>query len=183
MEEELESCPYNPLHTIKRSKMLYHIVRCRRSLPAHLSVCEYDMHHLIHKEKMEDHYRNCPAKRQAMVEYEETKKVGCLALPRPPSPPQIEMDEDWGEEADRCNRASYDPQLAIEQRMVLRSLPDSTRGQRKEFQHAEIPSPHAETPSSDRVSKLQENMEKNIYDDIDPSSCGTSVASNRGSTR
>ena len=28
------------------------------------------------------------------------------------------MDEDWGEEADRCNRASYDPQLAIEQRMV-----------------------------------------------------------------
>ena len=31
---------------------------------------------------------------------------------------QIEMDEDWGEEADRCNRASYNPQLAIEQRMV-----------------------------------------------------------------
>ena len=76
------------------------------------------------------------------------------------------MDEDWGEEADRCNRASYNPQKAIEQRMVLRSLPDSTRGQRKEFQHAE----------KERLSKLQENMEKNIYDDIDPSSCGTSVA-------
>ena len=136
MEEELESCPYNPAHTIKRSKMLYHIVRCRRSLPAHLSVCEYDLHHLVHKEKMEDHYLACPSKRQAMVEYEEIGKR-CLALPRPPSPPQIEMDEDWGEEADRCNRASYDPQLAIEQRMVLRSLTDSTRSQRKEFKHAE----------------------------------------------
>jgi len=28
------------------------------------------------------------------------------------------LDEDWGEEADRSNRVSYDPQKAIEKRMV-----------------------------------------------------------------
>ncbi|XP_023320792.1 gametocyte-specific factor 1 homolog isoform X2 [Eurytemora carolleeae] len=153
MEEQLESCPYNPAHTIRRSKLQYHIVKCSRSFPAgHLATCEYNATHLFKKEQMEEHYLTCPSRAQVMVEYEERRKSGCLALPRPSSPPQLVLDEDWGEEADRSNRVSYDPQKAIEKRMVLRSLPNSTRSQRNEFKKAE----------KERLSNLQEQMEKEM---------------------
>ena len=84
-----------------------------------------------------------------------------IALPRPPR---------WMRTGGRKLTAATGP-------AIIHRKPSSRgwywEGQRKEFQHAE----------KERLSKLQENMEKNIYDDIDPSSCGTSVDGHWGSRR
>lgn len=64
MDEELVSCPYNVLHKFARSKLPFHIQRCKdgKKLQHLFTRCSYNSVHIVKKTQKEDHELICPDK-------------------------------------------------------------------------------------------------------------------------
>lgn len=61
---EKTECPYNPQHIFDKSKLIYHLGRCKdKEKVKHLfTSCQYNKIHIFKKEDIETHELICPDK-------------------------------------------------------------------------------------------------------------------------
>jgi len=147
---ELVHCPYNPAHTSSRARLARHLHRCRRNFPEVLEICRFNAIHHVRKEEMEMHLQICQQRAEMEARHIEghmqRNEGHTLNLPRPSTPPVIEMDEDWDAEVAQANMKAYNPSLAAMKKQVIRGPPDATPSQRKLFRAEE----------KDRLNALKE---------------------------
>jgi len=62
--EELVTCPYNKFHQIKKSRIQYHILKCKKSHPElELVICPYNATHHFPKSEEREHLLSCRDRR------------------------------------------------------------------------------------------------------------------------
>ncbi len=62
--EDLISCPYNPCHQIKPSRIQYHLIKCARQHPhLDMAVCPYNATHHVPRAREQEHIIECPDRR------------------------------------------------------------------------------------------------------------------------
>jgi len=138
---DLVTCPYNPAHSIKKSRIQIHLVKCRRSHPDVLKICSFNATHHIPKEEMKRHLEHCPER--AIMEARKLedlmlkKEGGYLSLPKPSSVHLMDCDEDWDLEVAERNMKAYNPSATAIMKQVIRSFPNGTPCQRKQFREEE----------------------------------------------
>lgn len=73
-------CPYNLNHTIARSRIQRHIVKCEKQYPEDYKViCPYNATHRLFKSEVTDHIITCPMRRLIDPElYQWTRKHGSI---------------------------------------------------------------------------------------------------------
>ncbi|XP_049268977.1 membrane metallo-endopeptidase-like 1 [Rhipicephalus sanguineus] len=60
-EELLRSCPYNPVHKVKRSRFLIHLLKCRKAhADKNFTKCPFSAEHVVPAHKLMDHVYCCP---------------------------------------------------------------------------------------------------------------------------
>ncbi|CAK9799075.1 Gametocyte-specific factor 1 [Anthophora quadrimaculata] len=71
-------CPYNKSHSIVKSRLQKHIVKCEKNYPDHYKVmCPYNATHRLFKIELEEHIITCPTRSVLETEmYTEPKKHG-----------------------------------------------------------------------------------------------------------
>ena len=69
-QNELISCPLNPIHKVKRSSMPYHLIRCKQQVGTqNIEECPYNSSHIWLKGKKDakKHAETCPDKTAVQV--------------------------------------------------------------------------------------------------------------------
>ncbi|GLV34542.1 asterix [Carabus blaptoides fortunei] len=61
-QDEVRSCPFNPAHRVRASRMQYHIARCEVHYPGWVA-CHYNACHRMPQDKLTEHIHNCPDRR------------------------------------------------------------------------------------------------------------------------
>jgi len=83
--DDLVQCPYNKAHMIKRSRVQYHLIKCKKNHPnVTLAICPYNASHHIPKEEEKAHLFDCRDRRIVeMQKYNEPLPGhhGCLSNP------------------------------------------------------------------------------------------------------
>ncbi|XP_043477489.1 uncharacterized protein LOC122508279 [Leptopilina heterotoma] len=86
LHDPLLTCPYDKSHRILKSRMQYHLVRCRKNHPcdkSEMETCPYDATHIISKAEFPYHLENC-FKRGTVVNFitskEPNRSVGAVSM-------------------------------------------------------------------------------------------------------
>jgi len=144
MEDDLETCPYNKAHRIKKSRFAVHLDRCRRNDDTGMfTICNYNSSHHVKKGDMVEHLRTCQDKikvearnleRELKAANTNNKIVEIEAVVHAPPIQYDDDEEDW----DNLQATTYKPQAAIANRKVMRNIQNATPLQRKEFRKQEF---------------------------------------------
>lgn len=80
--DEIVKCPYFPEHELRKSRLVYHIIKCQNNPQApKLLICPYNFLHRVTKEDRESHLILCQDKpkssenRHGMPSYNKTLKT------------------------------------------------------------------------------------------------------------
>jgi hypothetical protein len=113
MEAKMKTCPYNPKHRVKASKLVGHVLKCRKQYPpGHLSICPFAWSHQVLPEQMQAHLLECPAAK--LVEARINMMEDYLIRMVPPVKRDNKMEnhpdfEEWNPPAS-SNPFVYDPE-------------------------------------------------------------------------
>jgi len=143
--DDLVTCPYNVAHTIKKTRMQGHLLKCRKNYPGEFVVCTYNATHHIRKEELLFHLETCVDKfavqARQLASMQLSSDGGFLTRPKSNLPPPQELqlqDEDWLDDiAGGPIQSTYNPKQATEKKQILRAAPVAPPAQRKEFRKAE----------------------------------------------
>ncbi|KAL1505889.1 hypothetical protein ABEB36_005343 [Hypothenemus hampei] len=127
-------CPYNPSHYIRKSRMEYHLVKCRKSFPQNgrFVMCDFNSTHRIPMPEIQYHHETCPDRKKIEVEiYQEEAKDPPIQIPLPNLP--VPVDSSWDDE----DVPTYDPQKYCEKNKILRRLDTASAAKRRDFRLAE----------------------------------------------
>jgi len=137
-QEDVVVCPYDRAHKVTKARLPYHLVKCRRNHPEiPMQVCFFNLDHHVLEIDYEKHLLVCPSKKEFEEKNREDADEEPMNLPKPSTPPRIHCDEDWDEEARLGGHKSYNPARYIADKLVIRSLPNATKSQRKAFREEE----------------------------------------------
>jgi len=135
MENEEVICPLDANHCIKKSKLSWHVEKCRRNFkPESLEVCRYNSDHVFKKQdkKLKQHYLDC--KDKVIYEKNQAKKVQQMVTDVKSlsiSEQQQDEEEDWD------LLPVYEVKLNTESKQVLRTIQNAPRAERKQFRQQE----------------------------------------------
>jgi len=102
-----------------------------------MQVCFFNLDHHVLEVDYEKHLLVCPSKKEFEEKNRQDADEEPMNLPKPSTPPRINCDEDWDEEVKLGGHKSYKPLDYIEDKLVIRSLPNVTKSARKAFRLAE----------------------------------------------
>jgi len=72
---DMVQCPLNPNHQLRRHRLPYHILKCRKNYPDKVQ-CPYGHYYYLEKQEMANHLQTCPHKpRTAQAEEMQPYKV------------------------------------------------------------------------------------------------------------
>ncbi|XP_078035987.1 uncharacterized protein LOC144469491 isoform X2 [Augochlora pura] len=133
---EIETCPYDRSHRISKSKLPYHLLRCKLSNSSKAKVCcPFNAFHIINEAIFEEHVKNCSSSgnvRTHLYSFESTKQLGTMPL-EAVALLTVPIMEDWKEEG----LETYDPWKNTERRDITRCKSGGTRTQKKHYKLAE----------------------------------------------
>lgn len=70
-DDEMDVCPFNPVHIIIKHRMPYHIVKCQKSYTGEkLVVCHFNAMHWVPPQKMREHLEECEEYRVATMDHQ-----------------------------------------------------------------------------------------------------------------
>ena len=72
---ELVSCRYNPIHKVKRSRLMFHEEKCPNKNTDLIKTCLYNPNHKIHKNIFDEHLNTCPNRPNIDLEQQEKLKA------------------------------------------------------------------------------------------------------------
>ena len=184
--EEKILCPYNSAHHIRRCKMSFHLVKCKKNYGEQKMVpCDFNATHVVPEPELRFHHQNCEDRKKIEAQIVESQKktesrYPIAVLDCPP-------EESW----DYDNAPTYDPKKYTETHDVLRQLSVESGAKRKNFRLNErqrfnnlsqqnIVSPPARKPETrrlpmhHRVARVEEERDRS-----DPESFRQVVRSRR----
>lgn len=128
----LVSCPYNPAHRIKKSKLMNHIVKCKKySKTENLEECPLDRSHVVNRECLREHIAHCTGKVKLVDTNTEIFK------PKANEPSMIVNSystENWDEEPEAT---PYNPMEVSANKPVIRCVSGLSKSERKKFRENE----------------------------------------------
>lgn len=132
-EEEI-ICPYDKLHKIRRKRMQYHLVKCKRqNQHKSTAICPFNSTHIVDELEFQYHKENCPEKINFALEImdinDNRKKSDKIYF----NEYQNGL-ECWDDE---IVEMSYDPQNYCLQNDILRQKKVATASERREFRNVE----------------------------------------------
>jgi len=135
--EETVTCPYNNAHQISKSKLITHLVKCRRNNPdAGIEICSFNSTHHIPRDQMAEHEKNCESAKQIAYLMSAPMPSSSFNAPVSNAVPDMGIDdEDW--EAEATITKSYDPSKKTQNRSILRKKEGATPSERREFRKNE----------------------------------------------
>ena len=101
-QNELASCPLDPIHKVKRSSLHYHLSRCKAQIGAeNIEECPYNSAHIWVKGKKDvnSHIEECPDKKSIHI------GINPLSSPTP-CDTQRENPTDWNDDENWAAAAS-----------------------------------------------------------------------------
>ena len=129
-EEELEQCPYDPVHRILPKRMQTHLIKCRKAIlgqptspyyqrAVNMVICKFNTKHHVQKEELDAHHRKCPDKKEFLQHTIQTtssddpqKKPGWMnliddtILKQKPAVNEENWEDEW--------QQTYDPMEKIQ---------------------------------------------------------------------
>ncbi|XP_044259708.1 gametocyte-specific factor 1 homolog [Tribolium madens] len=154
--EEKITCPYNSSHHIRRCKMHFHLVKCKKNYGEQKMVtCDFNSTHLIPKLELRYHHQICSDRKkiEAPIVLSQTKSKNKFPIPNI----QIASEESW----DDINVSTYDPKKYVENSAVLRHIDVESAGKRREFRlserrrHNELSGATNTAPSAPETSSVK----------------------------
>lgn len=158
-DDDEVQCPYNKAHTMKRRRLIPHLIKCRLSFPdAELLKCPFNASHLIPEPEFTHHVTNC-SDRSIIHQYKyNTLPVKIDVADR--QQVEVDCDENW----DDNEAQDYDPKKYASQANVIRPHIGDLPSVRKEFRKNERKRLGDEDSSDE---ECQKTFGKRIYKDMD----------------
>ncbi|XP_076283435.1 uncharacterized protein LOC143210437 [Lasioglossum baleicum] len=132
-------CPYDETHQVRRSKLPYHLTRCKlnnnRSKNDSKVCCPFNAFHIIDKEHFESHIDECPSVgnvKNFLHDLEPQRLLGIVPLEEV-NKLIVPTMKNWKEE----DVETYDPWKSTFTRNIIRCKSGGSKTQRKEFKLAE----------------------------------------------
>lgn len=139
LNDPLESCPFDPVHRILRSRMQFHLTKCSKNFPKASKTkkqCPYDTRHIVNLVEYQYHISTCPA-RESVWRYKLGESADSSETPNfvpIEAAGSQETKPDEEENWDNDTRfSSYDPWKGTEKKPVLRTLIGVSRSKRRAF--------------------------------------------------
>jgi hypothetical protein len=126
-DDPILECPYDTSHSILKSRMQQHLVKCKRNHPlADKMICPFNAVHHVDKPNYQYHITTCPDRRVIEgYKYEvDDSEHGDLAE-APFHQLSIPLDEETWEAETPVT--VYDPKAHLEVKPVIRGLPGATK--------------------------------------------------------
>ncbi|RZC32049.1 D7, partial [Asbolus verrucosus] len=125
-------CPYDSSHHIRRCKMSFHLVKCKKNHGEQKMVpCDFDATHMIPEPELQYHHQSCPNRKT--IEARITKSRTGSENKFPVQNIQVTVSENW----DDNYYPSYDPVKYSERNDVLRHMDVESEAKRKNFRLGE----------------------------------------------
>ncbi|XP_022208733.2 gametocyte-specific factor 1 homolog [Drosophila obscura] len=127
-------CPFAEAHSILRSRMAVHLVRCAPNHHGSKKVrCPFNITHILTITEMKIHVEECPD-RSSFAEFVNPDKLSAPeALPHEKKEP-IESSENWDDEP---AVATYDPIAYCNKKFLIRNPQGNPPAVRREIRHNE----------------------------------------------
>ncbi|EEZ98474.1 gametocyte-specific factor 1 homolog [Tribolium castaneum] len=130
--EEKIMCPYNSSHHIRRCKMSFHLVKCKKNYGEQKMIpCDFNASHMIPKPELRYHHQICSDRKKIEAPIVKSQMKSKSKFPVPSIP--VATEESW----DNLNVATYDPKNYAESSAVLRHIDVESAGKRREFRLSE----------------------------------------------
>ncbi|XP_048265829.1 uncharacterized protein LOC126918058 [Bombus affinis] len=90
-------CPYDKSHSVAKSRLPKHIIKCEKQYPEHYKLmCPYNASHRLSKKEFEEHITTCPTRNILESEiYSEIRKHGATNFVPPDLSSTIDCKENW----------------------------------------------------------------------------------------
>ncbi|XP_023713406.1 uncharacterized protein LOC111867628 isoform X1 [Cryptotermes secundus] len=165
IEDPIVQCQYDPSHSVLKSRLQMHLVKCSRNHPlANKAICPFNAVHHVDKPNYQYHINNCPDRRVIEgYKYElEDSEHGDLAE-TPYHQPSIPPDEDTWEAETPV--PMYNPQQYAEAAPVLRKQSVAPKSEKRAFSMRE----------RQRIQNLKEGITEDHPSAASSSQSGSSV--------
>ncbi|XP_044259709.1 gametocyte-specific factor 1 homolog [Tribolium madens] len=125
--EEKILCPYNKSHHIRRCKMAFHLVKCKKNYGEQKMVpCDFNATHMIPEPELRYHHQICSDRKSVEAPIVATqKRTDRFPIPKI----DVAVEESW----DDLDVPTYDPKAYTEKSNVLRHLDVESSAKRREF--------------------------------------------------
>jgi hypothetical protein len=126
-DDPIVQCPYNVSHSVLKSRMQSHLVKCKRNYPlANKAVCPFNAVHHVDKPDYQYHVSTCPDRRVIegyKYEFDESDHGDLGEAPYHQSSIPL-AEEAWESETPVT---MYDPQPHMQAVPVIRALQGATK--------------------------------------------------------
>ncbi|XP_033219557.1 uncharacterized protein LOC117174497 isoform X2 [Belonocnema kinseyi] len=119
LDDPMQTCPYDVSHRILKSRMQWHLVRCRKNHPDNkdqMRTCPYDAVHVVNSIEYEYHIANCPKSGTVLnfiFSSEGQRSVGSVSLEKSNSVYVPPTEENWDTDPDKPLRKPHNKSQAM----------------------------------------------------------------------
>jgi len=146
-DDDLQVCPYNPSHTILRHRFGNHLIKCKKQYPnTPMKTCRFNSLHIIHRNEMDEHEKNCEDGKDICRAPTETGFVNVNAPPPSRGSARDVTSESWEVDVG----PSYNPNVVMENVPYVRMRMHLSRGEREAWKAQEL----------ERIRILKERQER-----------------------
>ncbi|XP_046561712.1 uncharacterized protein LOC124270721 isoform X2 [Haliotis rubra] len=161
--EEVEPCPYDKSHMIRRKRMQYHLMKCRKNHTSkEFATCPFNARHEMPRPELRFHITTCPDK--AVIEREiahnhelQSEEAGtfkgCTDVPAY-NQYEISCSESWDEDVNPHPRIGVNPEFL--DKVKFKNITGMTPAEKRSF-HRRL-NPEHEEP----VVPAQQNKENQV---------------------
>ncbi|XP_058800048.1 protein D7-like isoform X2 [Phymastichus coffea] len=151
-----ETCIYDKVHRVRRSRMLFHLTVCSKNFPAsNFMQCPFNVFHKVKRTEFKNHIKYCSAKTSVIDDaiYDTKLQTEPNILPIDVNPVDTSNTEKWMDD----NFTSYNPLQAVQNKPIVYPIIGLSKAKRRKHRMQERM----------RFNKIMEN---NQYQDINQSS-------------
>ncbi|XP_033219556.1 uncharacterized protein LOC117174497 isoform X1 [Belonocnema kinseyi] len=140
LDDPMQTCPYDVSHRILKSRMQWHLVRCRKNHPDNkdqMRTCPYDAVHVVNSIEYEYHIANCPKSGTVLnfiFSSEGQRSVGSVSLEKSNSVYVPPTEENWDTDPPV---PTYNPLQIAKNRNVLLSEIGLSKAKKRQFKNSE----------------------------------------------
>ncbi|XP_015591120.1 uncharacterized protein LOC107265803 [Cephus cinctus] len=135
---QLETCPYDPSHRIRRYKMPMHLVKCEKNHRASGKVrCPYNAVHIVDPVEYQAHLSTCldyAIELTKVYKVDTPQQLNVIPIEDVVNKDIVPTEEDWDKEPEA---KPYDPLKHSENKLVYRRLSVASKSEKKAFMETE----------------------------------------------
>lgn len=136
-KDELVSCPNNPCHRMKKSRLQFHLNKCKDGQNIEKKACPFNATHRIPAPEYHHHLETCPNRdivdRKIIKFSDETvEKDEPTILPVASYNDIVIASESWDQDIDPLPKPGYDPKYS-QKKVIFQDLSKMTPAERRQY--------------------------------------------------